>query len=460
MESAGSLSAREIMQIFSSDLSKGSISIICGPGHNGGDGLVVARHLFSAGYIHLRVFLWEGKSSDLFKKQLDRVKKQGIQVIFLLEKSQLKDSTLIVDALFGTGSRGCRGELGQWLNFINSLRTTVVSLDVPSGLDCDRGVVEEGAIQATRTLTFGLAKPGFFIADGPAHVGQLQVLPIGFPRKVIKEVACTHFLFDRKLAFSYLPLRQDQSHKARHGRLLVCAGGEGCWGAGVLASSSAYRMGVGYVVWASATDPYPQIVEIPEVMTSTVDRALGSQVDAVAFGCGLGVNEKTAMWIERLKKEGYKKVVLDADGITTAVKFNLMPLCESWVITPHEGELARVIGWKAGEIEKDRLGAAFEGARQSGCHVLLKGYRSVFIYKGKVTIINSGNSALATAGTGDVLTGMIGALLAQNLKPEEAVPTAAYFHGLVADEWVASGRHRNSFSASDIKESLPSFLGQ
>ena len=484
MESAGAVAAREIIRVFSSELSGGVTSVLCGPGHNGGDGCVVARHLFSAGFEKIHIFMLEtGKPfSPLLKKQLERLKKQGLSVTSLSLKnfrvpsdsgdlisgppltenyqSELKSSVLIIDALFGTGSRGCEAEVGLLVDFVNSLKTRVVSLDAPSGLDCDRGVFGGSAVKALMTLSFGLAKPGFFIAEGPSHTGELRVLPIGFPLELQKKICTTHFLFDERSTLSHFPKREERSHKANHGRLLVCAGSEGYWGAGVLAASSAYRMGTGYVLWASEKEPSPHIMEIPEVMTSGMDEALSSmdKVNAVAFGCGLGVNKKTAEALRKLKESGCRRVVLDADGITTAIQFGLLPLCESWVITPHSGELSRLIDKKTREIERDRIKAAFEGAEKAGCHVLLKGYRSVLVSQGKVTIINSGNSALATAGTGDVLTGMIGALLAQNLETEPAVAMAAYIHGRLADEWVKSGFHKGSLSASDLKESLPSLL--
>ncbi len=235
MESAGAVAAREIIQNFSSKLSRGLASVLCGPGNNGGDGCVVACHLFSAGFTNLRVFVLETDKSPsaLLKKQLDRVKKQGLLVTSLSLKGFKvpSDSELIVDALFGTGSRGCEGEVGRLVDFINSLETTVVSLDAPSGLDCDRGVFKGAAVKASMTLTFGLAKPGFFMAEGPSHTGKLRVLPIGFPLELQKRICTTHFLFDEKSALFHFPRRKDRSHKASHGRLLVCAGSEGYWGA-------------------------------------------------------------------------------------------------------------------------------------------------------------------------------------------------------------------------------------
>ena len=312
------------------------------------------------------------------------------------------------------------------------------------------------------TVSFGLAKPGFFVADGPTRVGRLRVLPIGFPFEVLTEVATTHSAFDERQAQHHLPHRKNRSHKSDHGRLLVCAGSEGHWGAGVLAASSAYRMGAGYVIWASDTLPSKQIIDIPEVMTATIDEALSSdkRADAIALGCGLGVHEKTAHWIRRLKEEDYGKVVLDADGITAAVEFNLMPFPESWVMTPHAGELSRMIDQDVRDIEKDRFKAVLGATERAGCHVLLKGYRSVLSHGMDCTIINSGNSALAKAGTGDVLTGMIGALLAQGLETLPATATAAYLHGRMADEWVRAGQHKISLNASDLRECLPSLLGR
>ena len=515
MESAGSLSAREIIKNFFPDFLQNQandfknkwaikkrgvepsslnplwdqVSVLCGPGHNGADGAVVARHLLSAGFGNVQVFLLETENPlpPLLKKQLNRLKKLGVSIMALKNVSSmetLKPSSLIVDALFGTACRPCTGRVGEILDFVNSLKTRVVSLDSPSGLDCDRGVFEGASVKAHTTFTFGLAKPGFFMAQGAEQRGNLFVLPIGFPSHLVREICNTHFLFDKKSAFLHLPERGNQSHKADHGRLLVCCGSPGTWGAGVLCSSAAYRMGAGYVLWASETEPFQFLSEIPEVMTLTLDKALSSldKISAVAFGCGLGVNEKTAQALKKLKDSGCERVVVDADGITTAVRFGLFPFPKTWVITPHGGELSRLIGWSSSEIEKDRINAVLKGSEKAGCHVLLKGYGSVLSCGpaglegenhstenqpvaesvaggGKVLIVNSGNPALAVAGTGDVLTGMIGALLAQKLDPVPAVATAVYFHGLLADRWVQSGKHPNSFSASDLLDGLTHLPG-
>lgn len=469
MESAGATASREIDQSYFPELKRGSVSIVCGPGNNGGDGLVIARHLHSAGHRHLAVYLMapQKQQSALFDHQLKRVQAQGLRVIDLLKSPEklegIRSASLIVDALFGIGlSRPVEGEFLRVVELVNSTRVPVVAVDCPSGLNCDTGVVRGQVVKADMTLSFGLAKPGFFVGDGPRHVGRLRVLPIGFPYESLRGVATTHFIFTEKLARRYLPRRLETSNKAEHGHLLVAAGRSGMWGSGILASSSAYRLGCGYVTWASFQSPEENLKEIPEVLTGTIDQLNWTERkwNAAAVGPGLGVTEETADFIRRLKEEAVGSVVLDADAITACVKHQLFPLPSQWVITPHAGELSRVINKDASVINEDRFKAALEGARVTGCHVLLKGFRSVLAHDGRCMVINSGNSALAKAGTGDVLTGMIGSLLAQGLETLQATATAAYIHGRIADEWIRIGNDRRTLLASDLKDHLPNLLGR
>lgn len=467
MESAGSLAAREIDQSFFPELSRGLLSVVCGPGNNGGDGLVVARHLHSAGHRNMMVFTMSPTNarSELFKLQLKRAELQGIKIIDLLKTpekiEQLRSSELVVDALFGIGlSRPISGNFTKVVDLINSVDAPVVSLDCPSGLNCDTGVAEGAVVQAMMTLTFGLAKPGFFVADGPHHVGKLRVLPIGFPYECLRENATTHFSFSEKLARRYLPVRRDRTNKSDYGHVLVIAGHEGMWGAGVLASTSAYRMGAGYVTWASWQAPSDQIKEIPEVLTMDVFSALEkNKYSAIVIGPGLGVSKDVAKVIEILKKKKIP-VVVDADAITVCAQNKLWPLPSNWVLTPHAKELSRILGCEVDEIEKDRFSFSQKASKKTGAHVLLKGYRSVLADKERILIIPAGNSALAKAGTGDVLSGMIGGLLAQGLETVQAVATAAYIHGRVSDEFVRIGNNKGSLSASDIKDHLPELMGR
>lgn len=469
MESAGALAAREIDLTFLPELTRGAIAVVAGPGNNGGDALVVARHLHSSGYRDLQVFLIAPRDSqsDLFKIQRQRCELQGIRMIDLLEipqrVEQIKSAELIVDGIFGIGLKKPIAEpYVAVIEAMNSSKAPKVSLDTPSGLNAATGRVEGLAVRASLTVTFGLAKPGFFVSEGPSHIGKLRVLPIGFPFEALRGVATSHFLFTERLARRYLPKRKETSNKSDHGHLLMIAGRPGYWGAGILSSSSAYRMGAGYVTWASAEAPYEVLKEIPEVLTARLDdeKIWNNKITAVAIGPGLGASVETARLIDRLKNLKGVPVVVDADAITACVEHDLFPLPAHWVITPHTGELARMLKVHAQDLEKDRFRACFDGFAKARCHVLLKGYRSLIAFESRCMIVHAGNSALAKAGTGDVLTGMIGGLLAQGLDTTQATATAAYLHGRLADEWIRAGQDKSSLTASDLKNLLPQVVSR
>lgn len=362
MESAGALATKEINQSFFPELSRGTLGIVCGPGNNGGDGLVVARHMHSMGYRDLLVFVLAPKEqhSSLFELQLQRAEKQGLKIIDLIDSpeklEQIRSCELVVDAVFGIGlSRKVEGPFQKLFDTINSTNAPIVSLDTPSGLNCDHGVVDGAVIKADMTITFGLAKPGFFVADGPEFVGKLRILPIGFPYEALRGVATTHFLFNEKLARRYLRVRKNTTNKSDFGHLLLVAGKPGMWGAGALSALSAYRMGVGYVTWASFQAPVECLQEAPEVLTIQINDDqvwLDKKFTAMAVGPGLGVSQETADLINKMKKENVEAAVIDADAITTCVQYNLFPLPKSWVMTPHAGELSRIIKKEVRAIEK------------------------------------------------------------------------------------------------------------
>ncbi len=469
MEAAGALASREIDLSFLPELTRGSVAVVCGPGNNGADALVMARHLHSAGYRDLLVFLVAPKESrgDLFLKQLNRADLHGLRIVDLVDApervEQIRSSSLIVDGLFGIGFRDQINE--PYLRVVermNAAKAPKVSLDCPSGLNSDTGRVAGAAVRADFTVTFGLAKPGFFVGEGPAHVGKLRILPIGFPHEAMRGLATSHFLFTERLARRYLPVRNENSNKSHHGRLLVIAGSPGFWGAGILSSSAAFRMGTGYVVWASFEEPYAALKEIPEVLTANLqDEVLWQKKPtAVAIGPGLPPDARTAEIIAKLKIWNDVPVVVDAGGIQACVDHGLLPLPSNWVITPHAGELSRLLKIDVKDVERDRFHAAFTASQMVGCHVLLKGFRSLIAHERRCLIVHAGNSALAKAGTGDVLTGMVGALLAQGLDTPQAAATAAYMHGRLADEWVRSGHDKASLTASDLKALLPQVVSR
>jgi len=471
MESAGALAAREIANLRDTK----NVVIVCGPGHNGGDGLVVARHLHGRAVKSVRVcFVGEGRfdevRSPLVKLQLSRVRALGLEVVNASDLARslpglLSQADLIVDAIFGIGFRGpMTSPYDRIVEQINSAKVRVVSLDVPSGLNVDSGTVARAgqAVRADLTLTFGLAKPGFFVNSGPAHVGRLKVIPIGLPQKLQREIAHSHFLFTQRLAKQLLPDRGPAANKSNFGHALVLAGRKGFWGAGLLASTAAYRVGAGYVTWASHICPDEMLQDLPEVLMANAHEpeVWQKKFTAVALGPGLGFGPETAELIERAKSHVNLPVLLDADGITACVTHGLFPLPSHWVMTPHAGELARVLGCDAKEIEADRFQAVQRARDRVGCLILLKGFRSVLGFEDKMGVIYSGNVALAKAGTGDVLTGMIAGFLAQGLLPAHAALLGSYLHGRMADVWIRSGQDISALSASDLNALLPALLSR
>lgn len=469
MESAGALAAREVDISFLPELTRGMVAVVCGPGNNGGDGLVLARHMHSAGFRDLYVLLLAPKESrsELFQKQLERAELQGLRILDLErqpeQRSQLNAAVLIIDGLFGIGlNKPVAPPFSHLIEAMNAAKAPKVSLDCPSGLNCDTGRVEGVSVRASLTITFGLAKPGFFVCEGPAQIGKLRILPIGFPHEAVRSQATSHFLFTERLARRYLPSRPEVSNKSDHGRLLVIAGSPGYWGAGILSATSAYRMGAGYVIWAGFEPPYEALKEIPEVLTAQVDdeRIWQKPPSAVAIGPGLAPDHQTAKLIEKLKAMDGLPVVVDAGGIQACVDHGLFPLPPHWLITPHAGELSRLLKVDVQEIERDRFKAVFLATQKVKCHVLLKGFRSLIAHDCRCLIVHAGNAALAKAGTGDVLTGMVGALMAQGLETAQAAGTGAYLHGRLADEWVRSGQDKASMTASDLKDLLPQVVSR
>ena len=266
-----------------------------------------------------------------------------------------------------------------------------------------------------------------------------------------------HFLINEAWVSSKLPQRKADDHKAKQGHLLVLAGHEGFWGAGRLASLSAYRMGAGYVTWAGKGG-YPPLDSIPEVLTKQIfDKDLFEKKTAVVIGPGLGINTETQELLLKLKKLKLP-VLVDADAFTVCVQKNMFPLPSDWVLTPHSGELAKLFGTKGENIDQDRLLFARKASQKTGALVLLKGPRSILADQEKCFVIPTGNAALAKAGTGDVLSGFIGALMARSLSTFTAAVLGAFIHGKIADEWVQSGKDVDTLMAQDLAELLPFVL--
>jgi len=262
----------------------------------------------------------------------------------------------------------------------------------------------------------------------------------------------------QKIARQLLPERSLTSNKTTFGNVAICAGHPGFWGAGVLSSEAAFRIGAGYVTWASTTPPVEELKNHPEVLTATLaEVAKNPKIQAFVVGPGLGVGGPTLELIENLRQRS-EPVLLDADAITTVAQAKIASLPRHWILTPHTGEMSRLLGVSSQEIEQDRFAAVAMAQQKYGCVVLLKGRHTLVANRKTCQIIMSGNPALAKAGTGDVLSGFIGGLLAQGLSPIKAASLGAYIHGALADEWVSEGQDVASLVASDLIRILPEYL--
>ncbi len=461
MEKAGSLMAERIAALpgLSSDH---RIGIFCGPGHNGGDGLVVARQLLKKGFSLTEVWVLPSRASSVaYELNLRRYQEAGGKVQILSESLQqqfdFNKFNLLIDALFGIGlNRALEPALCQFIEKINRQSISVIALDIPTGLDANRGITWGAGLRAVKTLTCGLAKPGFYLQDGPALTGSIEILNIGFPPQLVKKIADSTFLIGRNSAQKLLPLRKSTSNKSHFGKLLLLAGSPGMRGAALLAAEAAARMGVGYVTMSSPSfdllkKVLPDFLQVKWKDSGKLDF---SKYSAVAIGPGLGTSEGTLELLLKLKAQGIKKVLIDADAITVSAQKKLWPLPATWLLTPHAGELSRIIGTSAADIEADRLKAVRWAHQITGAQVLLKGFHSVLCSGERSYIIASGNVALAKAGTGDVLTGFISSLMAQGLGTDQAAALGSYIHGRIADVWLSKGGSARSLLASDLPKLL------
>ncbi|MBS1971235.1 MAG: NAD(P)H-hydrate dehydratase [Bdellovibrionales bacterium] len=409
------------------------IGVWCGPGNNGADGRVMAHLLREKDF---RVEVLQGTAW------------------------KTTDYDIIVDALFGVGlNRPIEGELAKKIEELNQADCTVIALDIPSGLDANRGVILGACVKAAWTLTVAPAKPGLFLQEGPAQSGRIRSLQIGFPPELLRAKASSVFLIGSASAKKLLPSRRLTSNKTSFGHLLVIAGSQGMEGAALLTSEAAARMGCGYVTLCSPSKSVWQKAR-PDFLNLSLTDFFKSDLKkykAVVVGPGLGVNKQTEQILVHLYKH-HDKVLVDAGALTVLAQKPLGLLPEGWILTPHAGELSRFVGTPAKELEADRLQAVASAQKQLGGMVLLKGFRTVLGTAVGKYIIGSGNVALAKAGSGDVLSGFIGSLMAQGLPTDRAGVLGAYLHGRIADDWLRRGHSSRTLMASDLPELIDASL--
>lgn len=489
MEHAGK-GVVEVMTNYFGSLSGRSILILCGKGNNGGDGFVVGRHLANLGANVNLVLI--GKISALkgdaltncriFKTLVHQNRtKQAIQfseIQSVRKIGSLPKSEIIVDALFGTGFKGeVQGIYKNIIAWINKSSAKTVSIDVPSGIDADDGSVKGVAVEADVTVTMGLKKVGLVAGDGKHYAGAVEVVDIGIPKNVFEKYSGKVRIIEREDVARILPVRPVNANKYSVGKILVIAGSRGLTGAAAMTAVSAMRSGAGAVVLCTPSSVYPILSrKLTEVMVEplpeTPDGSLSmlafgylqkkaSWADVVIIGPGLSKNPETQSLVRKLVGTIRKNLIIDADGLNAfSENKNSIRNHRSMnvIITPHAGELSRLINIPSSEIENQRVAISREVAKRFGLTLILKGAPTVTANeKGDVFINSTGNSGMATAGSGDVLTGCIGGLWGQGMERTDAARAGVYVHGLAGD-FARKKLGTKGMMATDIQNFLPKAL--
>lgn len=448
--------ADEIVQLLSETTDKEeAILAVCGTGNNGGDAAAAARILYEKGRNAAICLIGkEERATEEMKRQLLIARNCGVPV---RGKEALDEYTIIIDGLFGIGlSREIEGEYREVIEKINAGSHRVIAVDVPSGIHADTGRVMGAAIRAEKTVTFGYGKPGLYLYPGCEYAGELYVKDIGFSRKSLEQVKPDCFFYDKE-DLRLLPQRRAYSNKGSYGKLLIIGGAEGMAGACILAAKAALRSGAGLVKILAAKENR-EIVQtgLPEAMFAPWEMAEKelSWADAVVLGPGLSQSPKSRELFLMLWEKEDIPLVLDADGLNLLAKLGGMNYSKrsNVILTPHLKEMERLSGISTEEIRETLIETAKHYGRRSSV-LVLKDARSVVSDGERVYLNVSGNHALAKGGSGDVLSGIIGGLLAQGAKLFEAASLGAYVHGLAAEHFVerSSGY---SLLAGELTEEL------
>jgi hydroxyethylthiazole kinase-like uncharacterized protein yjeF len=460
MENAGRQAVAAMEAAFD-DLASSRVGVLCGRGNNGGDGFVVARTLAQRG-IEAVVYLL-GSVADVrgdARTNLEILGRVGLSVVEItnaqeweLHFSEVSECDLIVDAIVGTGFHGpLTGLLETVVADVNGLGVPVVAIDLPTGVSADSHEVDGEAIEATMTVTLAAPKLPLILPPADAYGGDLVIADIGIPGSVVDELDGPWLeLLTRERMRELVPARAADSHKGDFGRVLVIAGSRGRTGAAHLAAIGALRSGAGLVTIATPKSCVPILAAMaPEYMTealeetsggaidfSAADRVLELKADVIAIGPGLGQDPSTAAFVHAVVERSGVPIVLDADALNAFAGEPERLAGRDGVdliITPHPGEMARLLNVSIEQVQADRLEHAREFAAAHRCHVVLKGHRTVIAGPEGRSFVNlTGNAGMATGGTGDLLTGMIAAWFAQILDAEGACKLAVYLHGTAGD---------------------------
>ncbi len=482
MENAGRGAFECLRSIIAGHAAKPHVLVVCGPGNNGGDGYVLARHLLSQRdtQVTVEVFVIADRSQirgDAAINLESLLSLAETHVRFCTPTSpQLQEALnrahFIVDAIFGTGlSRPISGEMLVAIERLNQASAVRIALDVPSGLDCNTGEALGGCVEAHHTITFAYPKPGLLTPQGRDKAGRLHTVGLGVPDSIIlAKTGMTATLISAEDIVPLLSFRRASTFKHRSGDILVLAGSQGKTGAAKLAALAALRAGAGLATictWQNALSAVAG--EVKEIMLNPLrEQYLAEDLahsmakrHAILIGPGFGTDAPALHALQYVLENASVPLVIDADALTLIAEHCELAsrLPKNAVLTPHSGELARLLKTTSQQIEADRYAAVAAAAAKFRCTVILKGAHSLIANTEQTVVAPWANPALATAGSGDVLAGILTALAAQQ-NTFEAAQTAVYLHGLAGEIWSNTRQSDRGMLAGDIADTLPDAWGQ
>lgn len=480
MENAGDSAAKYTMQM-NADLSKG-IVVLCGNGDNGGDGLVCTKSLAEAGHPVTVVLMCGEPNTENSMRAYINLANSSAEVLNLNDNidkvfNKIASASVIIDGCFGIGFHGeLPPQVKACLSYANRSPAKKIALDIPSGCSASDGSASEGAIKCDVTLTMGCPKIGMIYAPLKEMMGKLEVLDIGLPKECYQQLDYPIIMPEMNHIQSLLPERKPDSHKGTYGRLLNIAGSRHMPGAAALSTKAALRAGVGLCTLAAPKSvceslssalyecTYLPLKETPagEISSTNLKDILfycnDNNINVVSLGCGVGTSDEVKKLVAGLLEKLECTLVLDADGINClGGSIDLLRNTKARVIiTPHPGELARLLAVSLEQANKFRMDYAVKLSEELGITVVAKGSPITFVAgdNGFCYMNSTGNAGLARGGSGDVLTGMIASLTAQGLAPADAAPVAVYLHGMTADQ-VAEKMSMQGMLPSDVIDHLP-----
>ncbi|MHB1048823.1 MAG: NAD(P)H-hydrate dehydratase [Bacteroidota bacterium] len=452
------------------------IAVLCGKGNNGGDGFVAARLLHEYGIEVTTVVLdaVSALSGDALVNY-HRLAKENVVRFSDLKRKKEYFPEIIIDAMFGTSFRGSlQGKYLDAVRWCNERHGLKIAVDIPSGLNGETGEVPTEAFRADVTVTFSNPKTGLYFGRAQEYTGEVVIADIGLPETAIEKNAGNIFLTERNDIRQMIPSRSVNSHKHSVGKVFILAGSKGMMGASLLCAESSMRSGAGQTILGIPDSEYPIVAKrtrevmpfgLPSTDTGSISLSAAAFIeekiqwsDVVVIGCGMARNQETMELVRMIIRITDRPMVVDADGLF-ALTENL-PLLRNRrsrhiILTPHYGEFSRLTGVPSHEIERKKFVLAGEFAKTHGVTLVLKGAPTIIASPSGFLFVNpTGNPGMSTAGSGDVLAGMIGALLGQGLSPEAAAVTGVYLHGRAGDT-AARKKGIHGMIASDIIRFVP-----